>query len=75
MSLVAEGGDSSPQGSLPLLSQWIRAGSGSIGRGGVAERLMAVVLKTTVPKGTAGSNPVPSANPDDLSLALDPGSG
>src|SRR5882724_7052289 len=37
-------------------------------RGGVAERLKAVVLKTTGPQGLAGSNPASSAN-DSASLA------
>lgn len=38
--------------------------------GGVAERLIATVLKTVVPKGTGGSNPLPSANQEKHSSAL-----
>ncbi len=33
--------------------------------GGVAERLNALVLKTSVPQGTGGSNPSPSALCED----------
>ena len=36
--------------------------------GGVVERFKALVLKTSVPKGTVGSNPTPSANSFSLSL-------
>ncbi len=44
-----------------FLQAWITDTNNGL-YGGVAERFKAVVLKTTVPKGTGGSNPSPSAN-------------
>ena len=37
--------------------------------GGVVEWLMALVLKTSVPKGTVGSNPTPSVLKQDVNRA------
>ena len=42
-------------------SRAMLATAGSRGRGGVAERLNAAVLKTAGPQGLVGSNPTPSA--------------
>jgi hypothetical protein len=42
----------------------------SFGPGGMAEWLKAAVLKTVVPKGTAGSNPAPSARGKHSAISI-----
>src|SRR5258706_3016978 len=62
-----------PNGRAPGRSSPLGLGSlASIPRGGVAERPIAAVLKTAVPQGTRGSNPLASAIPAPGRARRDP---